>query len=373
MDKPPLRWGILGTANIARKNWKAIWNSGNGIITAVASRDPGRSRRFIEACQTQSPFERAPRALGSYDELLAARDVDAVYIPLPTGIRGEWVTRAAEAGKHVVCEKPCSTGVAELTQMLDACRRNQVQFLDGVMFIHSARLQRMSEVLKDSRTIGGIRRITSAFSFRADEEFFTSNVRAQSELEPYGCLGDLGWYCIRFSLWAMHWMIPKRVTGRLLSEFTHQNSKSPVPTEFSAELFFEDGISASLYCSFLTETEQWAMVSGTRGHLSIPDFVLPFAGKQIAFETGNPVFNVQGCDFEIQPGSRRWAVEEGSHGDPTAQESQMFRNFANQVRSGNLNPIWPEMALKTQVVMQACWDSAIAQGRPVMVPHPIAS
>jgi len=82
---------------------------------------------------------------------------------------------------------------------------------------------------------------------------------------------------------------------------------------------------------------------------------------------------VQGCDFEMQPGTRRWVIEEGSHGEPTAQESQMFRNFANQVRSGNLNPIWPEMALKTQVVMQACWDSAIAQGRPVIVNPPIAS
>ena len=100
MDRPLLRWGILGAANIARKNWKAIWNSKNGCVTAVASRDLQRSQSFINECQAQAPFRPAPRALGSYEELLAAPDVDAVYIPLPTGIRGHWVKRAAEAGKH---------------------------------------------------------------------------------------------------------------------------------------------------------------------------------------------------------------------------------------------------------------------------------
>src|ERR1035438_5605695 len=124
MDKPLLRWGILGTANIAKKNWKAIWNSENGSVTAVASRDILRSRRFIKECQAQAPFLPAPRALGSYEDLLADPTVDAFYIPLPTGIRGRWVKRAAEAGKHVICEKPCATSVAELAAMLDACRRN---------------------------------------------------------------------------------------------------------------------------------------------------------------------------------------------------------------------------------------------------------
>ena len=99
MDKPLLRWGVLGCANIAQKNWKAIWNSGNGRVTAVASRDLDRSRRFMQECQAQAPFEPAPRPYGSYEELLAASDVDAVYVPLPTGIRGTWVKRAAEAGK----------------------------------------------------------------------------------------------------------------------------------------------------------------------------------------------------------------------------------------------------------------------------------
>ena len=366
-DKPLLRWGIIGCADIARKNWKGIWNSGNGRVAAVASRDLRRSRRFIRECQADAPFRPAPRALGSYEELLAAPDVDAVYIPLPTGLRAQWVKRAADAGKHVVCEKPCAVSVAELRGMLDSCLRNHVQFIDGVMFMHSRRLTKMRRLLDDGRTVGRLKRITSAFSFRAPDEFFGSNIRARSELEPYGCLGDLGWYCIRFALWAVNWQLPRQVTGRLLSEFRHPLSPSSVPTEFSAELFFEDGVTSSFYCSFLTETEQWANVSGTRGYLRLPDFVLPFSGAEAAFETGNPVFKVRGCDFEMQPHVRRWRTKEHSHGDPTAQESLLFRHFGEQVQTGTINSLWPDIALKTQQVMEACRESALLGGQPVKV------
>jgi predicted dehydrogenase len=309
--------------------------------------------------------------VGSYEELLAAPDVDAVYMPLPTGIRGEWVKRAAKAGKHVVCEKPCATSVTELVDMLEVCRRNQVQFMDGVMFTHSRRLGRIREVLDDGQTIGPTRRATSAFSFCADEEFFASNIRTRSDLEPHGCLGDLGWYCIQFALWAMKWKLPQRVTGQVLSEFKHTSSKLAVPTEFSGELFFEGGVSSSFYCSFITENEQWANVSGTRGSLRVPDFVLPFSGTRTSFETIRPVFDVQGCDFEMQQHHRRWVVNERSHSDPTAQESNLFRQFTDQVQSGTLNPVWPEIALKTQQVMQACRESSLAQGRSVKMDQTI--
>jgi predicted dehydrogenase len=360
-----MRWGILGTANIARKNWKAIRNSGNGRVVAVASRDLRRSRRFIRECQADAPFQPAPRAYGAYEELLADPEVDAVYVPLPTGLRGDWVKRAAAAGKHVLCEKPCATSVAELTEMLTACRANHVQFMDGVMFMHSRRLDRMRKVLDDGCTVGAIKRITSAFTFRADEEFFASNIRAQAGLEPGGCLGDLGWYCVRFALWVMNWKLPRQVASRRLAEFKHARSRSPIPTDVSGELFFADGVTSGFYCSFLTENEQWANVSGTRGHLRVPDFVLPFASARLGFETGSPVFEVNGCDFAMRPRRRQWTVPERSHGDPTAQESRMFRNFARQVRSGTLNPLWPEIALKTQRVMEACRESARKRGEPV--------
>ena len=365
MNEPKVRWGILSTAEIARKNWKAIFNSGNGVVTAVASREQQRSKDFVDLCQREVPFGQRPRALAGYEALLSASDVDAVYIPLPTGLRAEWVIRAAEAGKHVVCEKPCARSVAELRRMLQACRHNRVQFLDGVMFMHSRRLDFVREVLDDVESIGQLKRITSAFSFGAPPEFFVSNIRAHSELEPYGCLGDLGWYCIRFVLWAMKFQLPCRVSGRLLTQRGRSDSPAPVPVEFSGELFFDGGVSASFYCSSITELQQWVHVSGTKGSLRIPDFVLPNHGRELVFEVNHPAYRVKGCDFDMDPGIRRIAVPEHSNSDPSAQETNLFRNFANQIRSGALNDLWPEMALKTQQVMEACLASAKADGRVV--------
>jgi predicted dehydrogenase len=367
MKEQTLRWGFLSTAHIGRKNWKAIRNSGNGTLVAVASRSIERSREFIRECQKDVPFDSAPRALGSYEELLSATDIDAVYIPLPTGLRADWVIRAAEAGKHIVCEKPCATSAAELKRMLEACERNNVQFLDGVMFMHSARLDAMREAMEDSGGVGRIRRISTAFSFRAPDEFFRENIRADSALEPFGCLGDLGWYCIRFALWAMKWQMPHRVAGRLLAETRSQGGPG-VPTEFSGELFFEDGVSSGFYCSFLTHNEQWAYISGTQGYLHLADFVAPFFGSELEFTMANTVHNVSGCDFNMEPRRRRCTVQEYSNSHATAQETNLFRHFAAQVRSGKRNPSWPDIALKTQRVMETCLESAAKGGALVELP-----
>jgi predicted dehydrogenase len=363
MDNPLFRWGILGTAEIARKNWKGIRNSQNGIVTVVASRTLERSRRFVAECQADAPFATPPRATGSYEELLGAGDVDGVYMPLPTSVRKEWVLRAAQAGKHVVCEKPCAVSARDLAEMVEACRRHGVQFMDGVMFMHARRLDLMRKALDDGRTIGQIRRINCAFSFDAPEEAFRSNIRSQSQLEPHGCLGDLGWYCIRFVLWAMGWKLPQGVSGRALCESRPHPGQAPVPTEFSGDLFFEGGVSAAFYCSFITQLQQWANISGTRGYLEVSDFVLPFFGCEAAFKTGQPAQQIRGCDFDIEPNARRWAVLQYSNSHPTAQESDLFRHFAAQAQSGSLDQTWPDMALKTQQVMEACRESSLAGGQ----------
>jgi predicted dehydrogenase len=365
MSANKLRWGFLSTAHIARKNWKAIRNAGNSTVVAVASRDLERSRRFIAECQAEAPMEPPPRALGSYEELLALKDVDAVYIPLPTGLRNEWVIRAAEAGKHIVCEKPCATSVADLRTVLEACRRHRVQFMDGVMFMHSRRLDAIRDVLNDQKSIGELKRVTSAFCFPGNEEFFASNIRVNSALEPFGCLGDLGWYDIRLALWLMKEQLPRRVTGRILKEVAGPNSPAPVPAEFSGELLFADGVSSGFYCSFVTHNEQWATVSGTKGYLCMPDFVLPFFGHETSFDVNQAVFHVAGCDFNMEAHWRHLAVPEYSNSHETAQETNLFRNFADQVRSGKLNEAWPEIALRTQQVMVACFESARADSRPV--------
>ncbi len=365
MSASVCRWGILGSAGIARKNWDSIKNAGNATLVAVASRTEARAKQFIDECQANVPFSPAPRAIDSYDGLLTAADVDAVYIPLPTGIRKDWVVKAAEAGKHVMVEKPCGCNAGEVEEMIAACRRNNVQFMDGVMFMHSARLAQLRDVLNDGQSVGRIRRITTAFSFCGAEAFHQSNIRASGELEPLGCLGDLGWYTIRFTLWALNYQMPKRVTAQMLQQSHRPDSKSDVPKEFSAELFFDGDVSASFYNSFVTENQQWGVIAGSKGFLHLSDFVLPFVGNESAFTRHQAAFHVDGCDYSMEEHTQRFAVREYSNNAPSAQESNLFRNFSSLVLSGRVDPHWPEIALKTQQVMDACLASARQDGKAI--------
>ncbi len=341
-----LRVGFLSTAGIGKKNWKAVFNSGNSVVAAVASRDLNKSRNYIDECQRESAFAETPRAFGRYEELIASPDVDAIYNPLPTGLRKEWVLRAAATGKHVLCEKPCGTSVADLDEMVAACAKNQVQFLDGVMFMHSPRLAKIREMLSDEKSIGEIRHISSAFSFLGGGNFY-DGIRVNRALEPAGCLGDLGWYCIRFALWALNWQLPREVTAKNLSKNT-----ASAPTEFTAELLCDNGVSVSFYCSFLAANQQWVHVSGQNGWLRVPGFVHPLNSYEPAFEVNDAEVCVT-SDVKCPPGA-----DSRASGHATAQDTRMWRNFANQIFSGQLNAEWPMWAQKTQIVLDACHEAS---------------
>jgi len=351
------RWGILGAATIAQKNWAAIWNSGTGTLVAVASRDPSRAQAYIQTLQQECPFPEIPRAC-TYDELLACKEIDAVYIPLPTALRAQWVIRAAQAGKHVLCEKPCALNAGQLQEMIHVCNQHGVQFMDGVMFMHSQRMHRLREVLDEETNIGQIKRIAGQFSFRAPDQFLANDIRMSSQLEPHGCLGDLGWYLIRFAIWVMGSKLPVQVSSRILSQQSRSDSPHAVPTEATVDLLFEGGVSAGFYCSFLTENQQFAHVSGTRGNLLLNDFVLPYYGSEVAFHVANDHYQVAGTQFNMENHVRRVSVREYSNNASNAQETNLFRNFAEIVLSGKVDPYWPEISLKTQVVLDACLESA---------------
>lgn len=360
------RWGFLSTASIGQKNWKAIRLAENAKVTAVASRDKAKSEAFIAACNAHTPVEEIPVAHDSYDALIEDPNVDSVYIPLPTGLRKEWVFKAARAGKHVLCEKPCATDAAELKEMINVCSENNVQFMDGVMYMHTERLKQLQETINDGQ-LGDVKRIVSHFSFCSDDEFKTSNIRTDSSLEPHGCLGDLGWYTIRFALCAMGGQMPTKVRGTILSDLKRPESPEAVPMEFAGELFFENGASASFYNSFLTDHQQWASVSGTKGHLYIPDFVLPVSGNQLKFRVTNAEFNCYGCDFVMEDYSRWIKTRETSHSAVNSAETNLFRNFSQNVLSGKTDDYWPAISLKTQSVLDSCLSSARDDSRLVSV------
>jgi predicted dehydrogenase len=261
----------------------------------------------------------------------------------------------------VLCEKPCGPSAKDLQAMLIACEANKVQFMDGVMFMHSDRLPSMRKVLDDGETIGEIRRVTSQFSFAASDDWLKTNIRANADLEPLGCLGDLGWYNVRFSLFVKKYEVPAKVSGRMLAEH------NGVPMEFAGDLFFADGSSAHFYCSFRTELQQWAHITGSRGSLYLSDFVLPKYGCESSFETDRPVFRVDNCRYHMETHSRHHAVPEYSDGSPDAQESKMIRKFAELAASGKTDSFWPEVAWKTQITLDACLLSARRGGEIVPV------
>ena len=365
MGEKICRWGILSTAGIAKKNWASIANSGNGQIVAVASRDVAKAQTFIDECQASAPVAYKVDAVGSYDELLNRSDIDAVYVPLPTGIRADWVVKAAQAGKHVMVEKPCGVNTAEVQKMVDACDAAKVQFMDGVMFMHSARMDAMRKVLDDGNSVGELRRIASQFSFCADESWVQSNIRASSQLEPAGCLGDLGWYTIRIIMFAMKYEMPVEVRGRILNGVKRADSSDVVPMEFQGEMHFASGVSATFFNSFRTNHQQWAHISGSKGYLQINDFVLPYFGNEVTFDVGNHNFSADGCDFVMEKFLKTHQLPEYSNNTKNAQETALFRNFANLVLSGKRDNFWPEVALKTQRILDAALVSANSGGGAV--------
>ena len=151
----------------------------------------------------------------------------------------------------------------------------------------------------------------------------------------------------------MKFQMPTKVSARVLTEHS-----SGVPLEFSGELFWDGGVSASFYCSFNTELQQWAHVSGTKGSIAVADFVLPYFGCESAFVADRPVFNVKGTSYHWESHPKRFAVTEYSDGAPDAQETNMIRTFSGLALGGKPDPTWGEIALKTQVVLDTCLASA---------------
>ncbi|MCA1964217.1 MAG: Gfo/Idh/MocA family oxidoreductase, partial [Prosthecobacter sp.] len=314
-------------------------------------------------CQASAPHPLLPEAMDSYEALLARPDIDAVYIPLPTGIRQEWVLRAAAAGKHVLVEKPVGTHAGQVAEIIAACEKHGVQFMDGVMFMHGRRLQRLRQVLEEQ--VGPIRHIASQFSFRADEGFARDNIRAHGALEPLGCLGDLGWYCLRFSLWAMKYTRPLQVTGQIHAEVRAGDDVPPVPLAFSGTLTFPGNVSASFHCCFTAAHAQWAVVSGEHALLQVSDFVLPFSAAHTQFSLTRSQFVLDRCRSDMLGGHHIETLDEPSNNAPGSQEAGLFHTFSSLVLEGKTDPHWPRISLLTQQVLDACLASARQGGNPI--------
>lgn len=179
-----VRWGILGTAKIVSKHMAgAIRASRNGELAAVASRDLERARRFAEE-------QAIPNAFGSYEELLASPEIDAIYVPLPTGLHAEWCVRCAEAGKPTLCEKPLAAGAQEGRRMVEAFSRAGVILAEGAMY-HFHPLTRKVRALVADGAIGKLNAIRTSFFVGLDDKDF----RFRKDMGGGG-MRDIGYYCV---------------------------------------------------------------------------------------------------------------------------------------------------------------------------------
>ncbi len=177
------RWGVLSTAKIAREHvLPALVDAENGIVTAIASRDIGRARALADRFG-------APHAFGSYEDLLASDMVDGVYIPLPTSQHVEWSVKAAEAGKHVLCEKPIALRAEEIGAVIAARDHYGVLIAEAFMVSYHPQWHTVKALIEEG-AIGKLRHVQGAFSYYNTDP---SNMRNQLELGG-GALPDIGVY-----------------------------------------------------------------------------------------------------------------------------------------------------------------------------------
>jgi predicted dehydrogenase len=268
MNVPRVRWGLLSTARINGAVINGARASELADVAAVASRDAGRAREYADAFGI-------PRAHGSYEELLADPDVDAVYVSLPNGMHVEWTIRALEAGKHVLCEKPMDRRPERVAAAFDAAERAGRVLSEAFMWRHSPQTRRLLELLGEG-AIGEVRLVRACFSFplTAGEP----NVRLDAALDG-GALLDVGCYCVSGA---------RLVAGsEPVSAFgASVDAPSGVDTRFSGVLRFDGDVLATFDCGIDVAARHDLEIVGAEGRMLLAD---PWHARrpQIALQVGD--------------------------------------------------------------------------------------
>ena len=320
-SEPKLRWGILGCARITRRGLiPGIQGSKTGTLEALASRNHATARQWAAE-------HGIPRAYGSYEEVLADPHVDAIYIPLPNELHKLWVLTAADAGKHVLCEKPLALDANEAREMVAHCASRKVKLMEAFMWRHQPRTDALVKMIYDG-AIGELRLIRSSFSFPIDP--------GDWRLDPArggGALWDVGCYGIS--------------TARLFAGAEPDAVRSfarfgptGVDLSLTAELRFPRGVLGLIDCSFEQPFRCCYELVGTQGSIDVPDAYLP---------PETPMARLTNTD-----GSHRELKFDGLN-----QYAAMVDAFAAAVRTGASSPP-SESGLAQMEVLNAV--SAAARG-----------
>ena len=247
-----LRLGILSTGNIARQFAAGVRQSENCLLQAVGSRSAESAQAFAQGQQVAT-------AWGSYEQLLADPNVDAVYIALPNSLHHQWTLKALRAGKHVLCEKPFATNLAEAQEMFAVAKSTGRVLVEAFMYRSHPQTLKILETVRGG-AIGIPRLIRVSFNYKTSR--INDNIRFDPDLAG-GARMDIGCYCIDFAQ-LIAGCEPQACTayGRL--------HESGVDELAAGVLQFPNGILASFTCGMTAPANNAAQICGTEGYIEIP-------------------------------------------------------------------------------------------------------
>ncbi|HOZ48767.1 MAG TPA: Gfo/Idh/MocA family oxidoreductase [Candidatus Hydrogenedentes bacterium] len=316
---PRIRWGILGTASIAPSLFEGIRLSANSEATAVASRDRARARAWAEQHGVRHAF-------GSYDDLIDAKVVDAIYIPLPNSLHAEWTIRALEAGLPVLCEKPLTANAAEARRVLEARNRTGMPVAEAFMYRFHPMYDRLFEALR-AGIIGDVVSVQSTFTFLLDEP---DHVAASAALAG-GALLDVGCYCVNLA---------RRVAACEPTTAAAFKRGTSVDDTLIGMLEFPNGMFAQIECSIECFERVRAEIVGTQGSILIESPWNPGDERaRFIVQRENSTERVE------TPGANRFQLE--------------VEDLAAAILEGG-QPRWP---LEDAVANMAALDALIASAR----------
>ena len=323
-----LRWGILGVAKINDRLLPAFAKANNADLVGIASRSLDKAKAAAQAAGI-------PKVFGSYEALLDDPGIDAIYNPLPNTLHDEWTRKAAERGKHILCEKPLTPTARETEALVAFCHAKKIKLMDGFMWPHHPRTAKIKEFLQSGK-LGRVERVTSAFTFKLPLD--ASNIRLQAPMAG-GALLDVGCYPVYGIRWAFG-AEPVKVSA--VAKYQHG-----VDVAMSATLWFADGRVANFDCGFVHPFRQWMEIVGEKGAITLPDMWLP----------RKAAYTVQ---YDASDDSQEFVVAGYD------QIQCMLEDFGRYVLDEK--PVWPapEEAIKSAKVMDALLVSA-REGRIVNV------
>ena len=247
-----LRWGILGTGNIATQFAQGVAGAKRSQIVAVGSRTQATADQFARAFNI-------PTAHDSYDALLANPDVDAVYLSLPNDMHCQWTLRALDAGKHVLCEKPFASNAPEARQMFEAADRAGLLLVEAFMYRSHPLIKAVREEIR-AGAIGKLKLIRANFCYRT--QVIATNIRFSPERQG-GALMDAGCYCIDFAQ-LIAGEPPTSVQG------VGHIHETGVDEYAAGTLTFANGVLASFTCGMTVQANNTAFICGDEGYIEIP-------------------------------------------------------------------------------------------------------